>query len=145
MEDAIAGRCVVGPPHTVPVGEFLADRGLLVVRLAAIEDEVVVRDRDLPRTDRVAAGDLVERVDREGRRPVGRGEQIGIDADRGAGADVRVLVDAVRPEDLLGRGELPRRLRVGPTYLRRATNRVGELTPSDLDDPAGPSDVLFLR
>src|SRR5205814_4498951 len=66
-------------------------------------------------------------------------------ADRRARADIRVLVDAVRPEDLLGRRQLPRGFRVGPAYLRRATNRVRELPPSDLDDPAGPPDVLFLR
>ena len=51
------------------------------------EDEVIVGDRRLPRIDGVAAGDLVERVDRERRGAVGRRQQVGIDAQRRAGLE----------------------------------------------------------
>ena len=53
-----------------------------------------------------AAGDLIERVDRERRRAVGGRQQIGVDAQRRARRQVRgaeILVDAMRPDDLLGR------------------------------------------
>ena len=63
VEDTVARRRVVGPSDAVSLRELAADPGLLVVGLAMIEDEVVVRDGDLARADRVAPGDLVERVD----------------------------------------------------------------------------------
>ena len=52
------------------------------------EDEVVVRDRGLAREDRLAARDLVERVDRERRGAVGRRQQVGVDAQRRARAEL---------------------------------------------------------
>ena len=88
--------------------------GLPLVGLLAGEDEVVVGDRDLARVDRVAAGDLVEGVDRERRRAVGGRQQVGVDAQRRAGPHLGVLVDAVRPHDLLGRRQAPRGRGVRP-------------------------------
>ena len=82
-----------------------ADAGLLVVGLDAGEDEVIVGDRRLARIDRVAAGDLVEGVDRKRRGAVGGRQQVGVDAQRRARlelARLQILVDAVRPDDLLG-------------------------------------------
>src|SRR5206468_12909511 len=55
------------------------------------------------------------------------------------------FVDAVRPEDLLGGGEASRRRRIRPLHIGRTTDGVGELAPSDLDDPARAADLLFLR
>ena len=114
MEDAVARRRVVRLLDAVQPRELAADRRLLVVGVAAGEDEVIVGDRRLARIDRVAAGDLVEGVDRERRGAVGGRQQVGVDAQRRAGLEVRrlsVLVDAVRPDDLLGRrhARAPRR------------------------------------
>ena len=69
------------------------------------EDEMVVGDRRLPRVDRVAAGDLVERVNRKRRGAVGGRKQIGVDAAASSpGRSSRAaLVDAMRPDDLLRR------------------------------------------
>ena len=67
--------------------ELPADRGLLVVVCLAGEDEVIVGDGRLPRIDRVAAGDLVEGVDRKRRGAVRGRQQIGVDAQRRARRD----------------------------------------------------------
>ena len=68
--------------------ELAADRRLLVVVVLAGEDEVIVGDRRLARKDRVAAGDLVEGVDRERRGAVRRRQQVGVDAQRRARRDL---------------------------------------------------------
>ena len=52
VEDAVAGRGVVRLLDAVHARELAADAGLLVVGVAAGEDEVVVGDRRLPRIDR---------------------------------------------------------------------------------------------
>src|SRR5436190_1536639 len=80
----------------------------------ACEDEVVVGDRSLPREDRVPAGDLVERVDRERRCAVRGRQQVGVDAQRGAARDAGRFVDAMRPDDLLGRRHRAGTLGIGP-------------------------------
>src|SRR6185369_12664754 len=70
MEDAVTRRRVVRLLDTVQPRELAADGGLLVIVSLACEDEVVVGDGRLPRKDRVAAGNLVEGVDRERRGAV---------------------------------------------------------------------------
>ena len=89
MEDAVAGRGVVRLLHAAACRRT---RGRSSVCLSSIgaagEDEVIVGDRRLARIDRVAAGDLVERVDRERRRAVGRGQQIGVDPQRRPGLEL---------------------------------------------------------
>ena len=97
--------------------ELAADRRLLVVGVDAGEDEVIVGDGRLPRIDRVAAGDLVEGVDRERRGAVGGRQQVGVDAQRRARRQIgrpQILVDAMRPDDLLGRRHLRGGVRLGP-------------------------------
>ena len=91
MKDAVARRRVVRLLDAVQPGEVAADRRLLVVVSLAREDEMIVGDRRLPREDRVAAGNLVEGVDGERRRPVRRRQQIGVDAQRRAGTTSAVL------------------------------------------------------
>src|SRR2546427_944047 len=145
VEDAVARRRVVRPAHPVEVRELLADRGLLVGVLLLVEHEVVVRDRGLSRIDRVAAGDLVERVDGERRGPVGRGEQVRVHAQRRAGPHVGAFVDAVRPEDLFRRGQAARGPLVGPGDPRCGAHGARELAPTDRDDPARAADLLLLR
>ncbi len=144
MKDAVAGRRVVRLPDAVPAREFPADGGLLLVRFLSGEDEMVVRDGRLPREDRVAAGDLVERVDGEGSRSVGSGEQVREDPERRPGPDLRVPVHAVRPDDLLGRRHAPRGPRVRPEDPRLPLDGRAELAAPHGEDAAAPPDFLFL-
>ena len=131
VEDAVAGIGVVGLLQSVNAGELAADRGLAVVILAAREHEVVVGDRGLAGMDRLSAGDLVERVDREGRGPVGGGQQVRVHAQGRAGLDDGVLVHAVRPDDLLGRRHAPRQLGLRPfTSGRASTDLRNSLRPT---------------
>ena len=88
VEDAVARRRVVRLLDAVEPRELPADRRLLVVVVFAGEDEVIVGDRRLARQDRVPAGDLVEGVNRERRGAVGGRQQIGVDAQGGAGRDL---------------------------------------------------------
>src|SRR5207237_4243615 len=120
------------------------NRRLLVVGIPAGEDEVVIGDRRLPWKDRVATGDLIERVDGKGRRAVGGGEEIAPDPERTARSDGRVLIDAVRPHDLLGAAEPAGDATVRPFNARLALDRLGELAPSDRNDAAGSADLLLL-
>ena len=85
VENAVAGSRVVRLLDLVEIRELLPDRRLLVVVLLAGEDEVIVGDGGLSRIDGVAAGDLIERVNRKRRRAVGGRQQIRIDAQRRAG------------------------------------------------------------
>ena len=71
MENAVAGRCVVGLFNAVEGRELPTDRRLLVVVFFAGEDKVIVGDRGLSRKNRVAARDLIERMNRKRRRAVG--------------------------------------------------------------------------
>ena len=145
VEDAVAGRGVVRLLDAVERGERAADRGLLVVGLDAGEDEMIVRDRDLPRPDHVAAGDLVEGVDRERRGAVAGRQQIGVDAQRGAGPHLGALVDAMRPQDLLAGREPARGRRIGPLDLGLGLDAGAELAAADGEDAAAPADLVFLR
>ena len=131
-------------PKNALVVVMTADRGLAVVRLLAGEDEVIVRDRRLPREDRVAPGNLVEGVDRERGGPVGRGQQVGVDAQCRSGRDLRVLVHAVRPHDLLRGREPPGALGIRPRDLRTGLDRPPELAAADREDAAAPTDLLLL-
>ena len=90
------------------------------------------------------AGDLVKRVDGEGRGAVGRRQQVGVHAQGGSGGDHGVLVHAVRPDDLLGGGHGARQVRVGPLHARLGGHGVGELAAPDCDDAAGPPDLVLL-
>ena len=123
-----------------------ADGRLLVVVFFAGEDEVIVGDRRLARKDRVAAGDLVEGVDRKRRRAVGRRQQVGIDAQRRARLHLGVLVDAMRPDDLRGRRHASARDRdPGNTTSGVRAHRRRELTPADGEDAAALANLVFLR
>ena len=117
---------------------------LLVVVFLAGEDEVIVGDRGLARQDRVAAGDLVEGVDRERRGAVGRRQQVGVDAQRRARCHVGVLVDAMRPHDLRGRRHRARELRVREDHLGLALDRRAELAAADGEDAAALPNLVFL-
>src|SRR5262249_43962816 len=125
--------------------ELAADRGLLVVVRLAGEYEVIVGDGRLPRIDRVAAGDLVEGVNRERGRPVGRGQEIRVNAKRRPRRDLGVLVDAVRPHDLLGRRRATRGRRIRPLDPRRALEGRLEFAAADGEDAAAAPDLVFLR
>jgi hypothetical protein len=102
VKNAVARRRVIRRFEPVQARELAADRRLPVVVAPAREDEVIVGDRRLPRKDRVSARNLVERVDGEGRRAVRGREQVRVHAQGGAGPDIGRLVDAMRPDDLLG-------------------------------------------
>jgi hypothetical protein len=144
VEDAVARRGVVGLHHPVARGELPTDRRLPVVRLDAGEHEVIVGDRRLARADRVTARDLVHRVDRERRRAVGGGQQVGVDAQRLARPHLDVPVDAVRPDDLLRRRQPSGRPLVGPVDDRFALDRLAELASADCEDAAGAPDLVLL-
>jgi hypothetical protein len=72
VENAVARRRVIRLHQPVYTREFPADARLLVVVGLAREDEVIVGDCSLARIDRAAARDLVERMNRERRRAIGR-------------------------------------------------------------------------
>src|SRR5260370_11418724 len=130
MEDAVTRRGVVRLLHLLQTGELASDAGLLVVDGAAREHEMVVRDRSLTRIDRVAAADLVEGMNRERRRSVRGREEIRIHAQGRAGLKVRrlqILVDAVRPDDLLGRRQAARGVFVRPVNSRSGLDGPAEL------------------
>ena len=145
MKDAVAGRCVERLLETLPPRELAADLRLAVVDRFAGEDEMVVRDGGLARIDRVAAGDLLERVDRERRRAVGGRQQIRQHPQRRSRRDLRVLVHAVRPDDLLGRRQPARCLRVRPDDLGTPRDGLAKLPASDGEDASAPPDLLLLR
>ena len=126
-------------------GKFAPNRRLLVVGISAGEDEVIIGDGGLPGKDRVAAGDLIERVDGKGRRAVGCGKQIAPDAEGTPRPHVRVFVDPVSPDDLLRAAEPAGGTPIGPFDPWPAFDRLGELAPSDGNDAAGPADLLFFR
>ena len=94
---------------------------------------MIVGDGRLAREDRVAAGDLVEGVDRKRRGAVRGRQQVGVDAQRRARPKLvaAVLVDAMRPDDLLGRGHAARRVRVRKVDRgRAATDRRNSRRPT---------------
>ena len=121
------------------------DRRLLLVIIAAGEDEVIVRNRRLARADRVSAGDLVEGVDGEWCRAVGGRQQVRIDAERRPGGDRRVLVDAVRPEDLLRHRHRACTRGIGPVDRGRLLDGTAKLPTSGGEDAAAPADFVLLR
>ncbi|OLE15389.1 MAG: hypothetical protein AUI36_38105 [Cyanobacteria bacterium 13_1_40CM_2_61_4] len=84
-------------------------------------------------------------MDRERSGAVGGRQQVGMDAQGRARTHLGILVDAVRPEDLLGGREAPRRVGIGPLDPRHALDRLPELPPADGEDPAGAADFLLLR
>src|SRR5687768_18136320 len=102
MEDAVARRGVVRLLDAMELGKLPPYRGLLVVVFFSGEDEVIVGDGGLPRKDRTAARDLIEGVNRKWCGAVGCGEQVGIHAQRGAGGNAGIFIDAMRPHDLRG-------------------------------------------
>ena len=80
----------------------------------------------------------------KGAVPSEPGQQIGVDAQRRARFELGVLVDAMRPDDLLGRGHVPRAIRVRPGDLGRALDRGPELAAAEREDPAALPDLVFL-
>ena len=125
--------------------ELSSDRRLLVIVGLPGEDEMVVRDGRLPRKDRVAAGDLIERVNGERRRAVRRRQQIRVDAQRGAWPDLGGLIDAVSPGNLLGGGQTASLFGIGPLDVWRRSYRLCEFTTANLDNAAAPADLVFFR
>jgi len=77
--------------------------------------------------------------------PSDAGSRSAVHAERRAGRDVGVLVDAVRPDDPFGRRHPPSGLVVRPFDLRLPPHRVGELAPADREDPARAADLVLLR
>src|SRR5207245_4956301 len=70
VKNPVARRRVERLLDAVQLCKRAADRRLLLVVFLAREDEVIVGDRGLARIDRIAAWDLVERVNRGWRRAV---------------------------------------------------------------------------
>ena len=145
VEDAVAGVRVVRLLQPVEAGELAADRGLAVVVLPAGEDEVIVGDRGLARINRAASGDLVERVDRKRRGPVGRGQEVRVHAQGRSGVQGGVLVHAMRPNDLFGRRHAPGKVRLRPPDLGKGLDRRTELAPAHGEDAAARADLLLFR
>ena len=149
VKDAVAGRGVVRLLQPVPLGERAADRRLLLVLGLAGEDEVIVGDRRLARIDEVAAGDLVERVDRERRRAVGGRQQIRVDAQRESGLEVLAVRGpgrrgaprrSARSTSCRGRASRP----ASPAPARSSIERA-QFPPAHGEDAAAPADLFFLR
>ncbi len=120
------------------------NRRLLVIVLLTSKDEVVVGNRCLPRVNRVPAGDLIERVNRERGRAIRRRQQIGVDPERVAWLDVRVFVNPMRPDDLLGRGHATGPFGVGKLHERLPGHRRLELSTTNRKDAAASSNLVFL-
>src|SRR5262249_17396825 len=139
-----AGSGVVGLLDLVLGREGAADRGLLFVGIHSGEDEMVVRDGDLSRPDYVAARDLFEGVDGERRRAVARGEQVGVHAQSGSWSHLGVLVDAVRPQDLLAGREPARGVGIGPRDDRLGLDAGAELAATHREDAAALADLVLL-
>ena len=147
MENAVARRGVIGRRDVVQAREFASDRRLPVVVVPAGEDEMIVRDGGLTREHRVPACNLVERVNRERRRPVRRGEQVGIDAQRDARPHhiVRAFVNAVGPHNLLGGCQAAGGFGIGPLDARHGVDRACELAPAGGEDASRAANLVFLR
>ncbi len=87
-------------------------------------------------------------MNRKRRRAVRSRKQIGVDTQRDPRAELvrrQILVDAMRPDDLLGGGHPPGQLRRSPVERGTPADRAGELAPADGEDAAAPADLLFLR
>ena len=93
----------------------------------------------------MAAGDPVESVDGERRRAVRCRKQIRVDPDGGARSEVRTLVDAVRPDDLLRGGHPSGLAGIGPLDERRRLDRSPELAPPGRDDSTDAANLVLLR
>ena len=146
MKNPVAWSGVVRFANPVKLRELTSDTRLLVVGLDAREDEVIVGNRRLPRIDRVAAGDLVEGMNREGGGAVGRRQEIGVDAQRGARLQLvrpEVLVNTMRPDDLLRRGHSLSRVLVGPVDRGRRADGCLELATAHFEDTAAAPDLFF--
>ena len=98
--------------------------------------------------DRVAAGDLVEGVDREGRGAVRRRQQVGVDAQRRARLKPRGVdrlstrcAHMICSVVVMPRGAARRRASRSPARAHRRR----ELAPADREDAAAAADLLFLR
>ena len=130
VEDAVARRRVV---RLLDAVQRARTRGRSPVCLSssslAGEDEVIVGDRRLPRIDRVAAGDLVEGVDRKRRGAVRRRQQVGVDAQRRARASDPSAADPCR------RGA-PRRSARSSSSGARARRRASRSTARVATDAA---------
>src|SRR4030095_10012138 len=98
---------------------------------ASGKDEVIVGDGCLARIDRVAAGDLIERVNGKRRGPVGSRQQIRVDLQRVPGPHfATAFVDAVRPDNLLRCRQEAREFRRWKFDNRTLFNRAAKLTSS---------------
>jgi hypothetical protein len=105
---------------------------------------MIVGDCSLTRIDRIA-GDLIERVNRKWRGAIGCREQIGVDAKRVAGVQLApVLIDAMRPDDLLRRRHRPGARGIRELNHRRAADGLTELAPPYGYDAAAAPDLVFL-
>ena len=82
VKDPIARRRVVRRRQALLSRECATDARLLLIVITPGEDEMIVGNGRLSRTDHVAASDLVEGVDRKRRRSVGGRKQVGVHAQR---------------------------------------------------------------
>ena len=150
MKDTVAGRGVVGGPNVVQLRELAGDGGLPVVRPVAGEDEVVIGEGGTRRKDDVASRDAIEGVDREGTRPVRRGEKIRVNPQGLSRCDPGLLFHPVGPDDLLRGGHLSRlggrrerQGRVDPERFQKVTPSDGEV--ADEVVPLGPGSRRMIR
>ena len=131
------------PADRVQTCEFMRNPRLLLIVLSAGEHEVVAGDRRLAGENGPPSRDRVEGVDGERRRPVRRGPEVRVQTQRRSRPDARILVDTVRPDDLLGQAQSPRLRRVRKFDARHASRRFGELAPAHFEDAAASPYLLF--
>ena len=145
VKDAVTWCGVIRRLQFLLARERAPDACLLVVVLTSGEHEVIVRDRRLPRVNRAAASDLVEGVDRKRRGAIRRWKQISVDTQRVAGLELPLLlVHPMRPDDLLCRRHRTRTRRIGKLDDRRSFDRAAQLSPSNGNNAAALSKLVFL-
>ena len=147
MENAVARSRIVGLSDVVQSREFTTDSCLLVVGVDAGENEVIVGDSRLPGIDGATPGYLVERVNRKRCSTVRSWEEVGVDAQGHARRQVgrpKILVDAMRPDDLLGRRHSRGGVRLGPVHDGARQHGLAELAPANREDTATSADLFLL-
>ena len=143
MKNSVSGGGVVGGLDAVQPRELLRDGGLPLVRLLPGEDEMIAGEGGLAGENAPTAGDPVEGVDGEGAGAVGGGEEVGVDPEGLARLDLRAPVHPVGPDDLLGRGQPGRGLKIRELDAGNGTQRLQEIETPNGEDPAASAD-LFL-
>src|SRR5262245_49288090 len=104
---------------------------------------MVVGDCGLPRIDRPASGDLVERMNGKRCGPVRRRQEVGVEAKGFSRSDDGVLIDSMRPYNLLARGHVTGEFWIGPLHSWLCLHGFGKLTTTNRHNSTARADVVL--